>query len=149
MATQYTGLPGHIRKFCEGELFAYRRALAEYGEILAEHNAVLDEGGNLGSLDPIGRVDGGPINSSPTEKYSAKRDKILGSDRAMSVARRIARVDGVLDTLEKDEKSIFMSYYWHKMSPDEVAQAEGITETELFEFRAYLATALARAWGMV
>lgn len=144
-----SGLPGHIRKFCEGELSAYHTLVRYWHQIVAEAEAIHEEGGNLGSLDPIGRVDGGPLHSSPTERKHERRIKILTSCQAQAVQRRMEAIEHTREQLEEWETDILHAYYHHRMKPDEVVQVAGCTEEEVFDTRMKACHLLARAWGMV
>ena len=151
MAKIATGLPRHVRRFCDDELFAYRKVLLALEEIQAEHDDVLREGGNLGHLNPVGRVNGGPIKGSPTYSYAARREALQSGAKTQALLRRKARVEKVLDQFCSEDYYILRCYYYHGMKPDEVCQAggPGWNEEALFELRAYAMTLLALEWEMI
>lgn len=149
MAKMRTGLPRHIRRFCDDELFAYRQVLADLAEAEIEREDILLEGGNLGFINPVGRVDGGLIGSSPTYRYAGRREALLNGPRVRALRRRAEKVQAVLATLDGDEQYIIRCYYYHGMKPEEITQATGWEEYLLFELRAYVMTALATEWGLI
>ena len=147
--TQYSGLPRHIARFCNDELFFYDRLCQAVADLDTEREDLSLAGGNLGLLSPVGIVDGGDKTSSPTYAYIERREALLNGDPASSLRVRKERIEGVLEELDNDERYIFDCFYHHRMKQDEIAQAAGWEEYVIFDLRALVMTRPARAWGMI
>lgn len=149
MANHKAMMPDHVRQFCISEMRAYPEIVVDKGDAMAAWTAISEEGGNLGKLDIVGRVDGGAITSSPTESYHDKRTHALTTGTIGAIMKRCGLIEDVLVSLFPPQWEAVVGFYWYRLSPEEIEKLTQISPRSQGELRTKVLVRLARSWGMI